>query len=211
MRCYLNHNMYMISITGASSSGKTTIANKIAEEVGKEKCYVLSQDNFYKSIPEGVDSATYNFDDPKAIDFDALIKVLTALKNRTYAEIPNYCFKTHKRTGYSMIDFTGSVIILEGILTMCSISIIEMMDMKIFVDTDLDVCLMRRIRRDIGERGRDLNSVLQQYKQFVKPAYHKYISNFKHKCDLIIPNHIENQCAFDVLKSYVVNKTSKVN
>ena len=130
--------MYMISITGASSSGKTTIANKIAEEVGKEKCYVLSQDNFYKSIPDGVDSTTYNFDDPKAIDFDALIKVLTALKTRTYSEIPNYCFKTHKRTGYSAIDFEGSVIILEGILTMCSISIIEMMDMKIFVDTDLD-------------------------------------------------------------------------
>ena len=128
----------MISITGASSSGKTTLSNKIAEEVGKDKCYVLSQDNFYKSIPDEVDTSIYNFDDPKAIDFDALIKVLTALKTKTYSEIPNYCFKTHKRIGYSPIDFEGSVIILEGIFTMCSISIIEMMDMKIFVDTDLD-------------------------------------------------------------------------
>ena len=196
----------MISITGASSSGKTTIARKIAKEIGKEKCYVLSQDNFYKSVPEDIDPITYNFDDPKAIDFDALIKVLTALKNGTYAEIPNYCFKTHKRTGYSTIDFNGSCIILEGILTMCSISIIEMMDMKIFVDTDLDVCLMRRIKRDIGERGRDLDSVLKQYELFVKPAYHKYISTFRHKCDLVIPNHIENLCAFDVLKSYISTK-----
>ena len=198
----------MISITGASSSGKTTIANKIAEQVGSEKCFVLSQDNFYKSVPDDVDPSTYNFDDPKAIDFQALIKVLTSLKNGTYTEIPNYCFKTHKRTGYSTIDFKGYCIILEGILTMCSITIVEMMDMKIFVDTDLDVCLMRRIKRDIGERGRDLNSVLLQYKTFVKPAYHKYISSFKHKCNIIIPNHIENECAFDVLKSYVVNKTS---
>ena len=199
--------MLFIGITGASSSGKTTLGKKIQEIMGKDNCFIVSQDNFYKGLPDGVIESEYNFDDPDAIDFDALYDFIVKIKNHQEAQLPYYDFTTHSISHYRTINFKGSCIILEGIFALINENIKKQMNMKIFVDTDLDTCLIRRLKRDTTKRGRTMESVLNQYEKFVKPCYYKYITFEKQKCDIIVPNGGENTIAIMMIKNYIFSCT----
>jgi uridine kinase len=197
--------MLFIGITGASSSGKTTLGKKIQDILGKENCFIVSQDNFYKGLPDGANELEYNFDDPDAIDFNKLYIFLKKIKNNEEAELPYYDFSLHKVSHYRNIQFNGKCIILEGIFSLINEKIKNEMNLKIFIDTDLDTCLIRRLRRDTFKRGRTMESVLNQYEKFVKPCYYKYITFEKNKCDIIIPNGGDNIIALNMIKNYIIN------
>lgn len=195
--------MLFIGIAGASSSGKTTLGKKIQELLGKENCFVISQDNFYKGLPNDVIIDEYNFDHPEAIDFAKMKKFINDILVNKTAKLPYYDFTQHKSTHNRIINFTGNCIILEGIFSLLDDELCNKMNLKIYVDTDLDICLTRRLKRDIEKRGRTLSSVLLQYEKFVKPAYHKYIIFEKQKSDIVIPNGGENMIANDMIKKYI--------
>jgi uridine kinase len=195
--------MLFIGITGASSSGKTTLGKKIQDLLGKSNCFVISQDNFYKGLPNNFDSNLYNFDHPDAIDFDLLYNFILKLNNHEEALLPYYDFSQHKISYYRTINFTGKCIILEGIFSLLDNRIKNLMSLKIFVDTDLDICLIRRLKRDTIKRNRTMDYVLNQYENFVKPSYYKFIVTEKQYCDIIIPNGGENIIAIDMIKKYI--------
>lgn len=195
--------MLFIGITGASSSGKTTLGKKIQELLGSENCFVISQDNFYMSIPKDVEPQDYNFDEPSSIDFDKMREFIYNILQHKPGTLPYYNFTQHKTSHNRIINFTGSCIILEGIFSLLDDKLNEKMNLKIYVDTDLDICLTRRLKRDVVKRGRTMMSVLSQYERFVKPAYHKYIVFEKQKSDIIIPNGGENVIALDMIKKYI--------
>jgi len=179
----------VIGITGGSASGKTLIAHKIAkflEEKNKEVTLV-SQDHFYKSVPHGTDISTYNFDDPNALDLDELHQAVSILKYGRNVLIPTYNFKIHQRDGQQEIK-TARIIIVEGIFVFNNSRLRDLFDLKIFVDASSEVRLLRRIERDIAERGRDISSIKKQYLAFVKPAYRTYIKSTKQYADITIPN-----------------------
>jgi uridine kinase len=195
--------MFFIGIAGASSSGKTTLGKKIQEILGKTNCFIISQDNFYKGLPQGENAQDYNFDHPDAIDFESLKTFLSKIMNHNPCKLPYYDFTQHKVSHYRDIDFAGKCIILEGIFSLYDTEIREKMNLKVFVDTDLDVCLIRRIKRDTEERGRTLDSIITQYERFVKPSYYKYITFEKQNCDIVIPHGGENIIAIDIIKNYI--------
>ncbi len=195
--------MFFIGIAGASSSGKTTLGKKIQEILGKDNCFIVSQDNFYKGLPENEDCSNYNFDDPTAINFPMLKDFLSKIITQKPCKLPYYDFTNHKISHYRDIYFTGKCIILEGIFSFYDIEIRNKMNLKLFVDTDLDICLIRRIKRDTNERGRTLDSIITQYQRFVKPSYYKYITFEKQYSDIIIPNGGENIIAINMIKKYI--------
>jgi len=165
---------FVIGVTGASASGKTTVCEKIIQGIGDHRCVLLSLDWFYHGLPPNVNSADYNFDHPDAIDFNYLHDVLKLMQNRKQVEVPTYDFRTHSRTDHVLLN-AADVIIVEGILTFYPRFIRKLMHMKIFVEEDADVCLCRRIRRDVELRGRTLGGVLMQYEKFVKRSYDEFI------------------------------------
>lgn len=196
-------SMLFIGIAGASSSGKTTLGKKIQDLLGKDNCFVISQDNFYKKVPDNVNPNDYNFDDPSAIDF---VKMKTCIENmikHNTAELPYYDFTKHAPSHNRTIHFSGNCIILEGIFSLLDEELIKQMNLKIYVDTDLDICLTRRLKRDVEKRGRTMDSVLTQYERFVKPAYHKFIVFEKQNSDIVIPNGGENVIALDIIKKFI--------
>jgi uridine kinase len=195
--------MFFIGVSGASSSGKTTLSRKIMDLFGEEECYVISQDNFYKNISPGTDTSDYNFDCPEAIDFISLKSCINNMLQHKRVKIPQYDFSKHTATYCKDINFKGKCLILEGIFSLLDDDIKDKMDLKIFVDTDLDICLTRRLLRDVEKRGRTMMSVLNQYKKFVKPSYYKYIIFEKQQSDIIIPNGGENLIALNIINQYI--------
>ncbi|RCN28293.1 phosphoribulokinase/uridine kinase family protein [Ancylostoma caninum] len=174
---------YVIGICGGSASGKTTVAEKIIEKLEIPWVTILSMDSFYKVLNEEehilAEQSNYNFDHPNAFDFDLLFEVLTRLREGKNCEVPVYDFTTHSRDNNPKVEnfpefildqmmYGADVLIFEGILAFHRPDINAMMDMKVFVDTDGDVRLARRLNRDINERGRDTIGVLEQYFRFVK-------------------------------------------
>ncbi|KAK7877903.1 hypothetical protein WMY93_031432 [Mugilogobius chulae] len=165
---------FVIGLCGGSASGKTTVANKIIEALDVPWVVLLSMDSFYKvlSPEEQVLAASndYNFDHPAAFDFELLVATLRKLKQGKSVKIPVYDFTTHSRHKDWKNVYGASVIIFEGIMSFADKQLLQLLDMKIFVDTDSDIRLVRRLRRDITERGRDIEGVIKQYNKFVKPA-----------------------------------------
>ena len=189
--------MFIISMIGSSSSGKTYISQILAEYLKKNHdVLIINLDSFYK---ESTDSKNrINFDLPEKIDFDLLLKCLKELEidNKT-DKYPVYDFSTHKRVNYKTLEYKGKCIIIEGLFVLNNNILREKINLKIFIETDLDICLLRRIKRDINERSRTLESILYQYENHVKPSYIKYIFPYKNLCDIVIPNNSNNQ---EVLK-----------
>jgi uridine kinase len=198
--------MLFIGITGASSSGKTTLGKKIQEIMGKDNCFIVSQDNFYKGLPDNTNIDNYNFDEPEAIDFDELYKFISKIMNNEEADLPYYDFSCHKVSHIRKIKFRGKCIILEGIFALIDERIKKQMNLKIFVDTDLDTCLIRRLKRDTTKRSRTMDSVLTQYEKYVKPCYYKYITFEKQNCDIVIPSGGENIIAITMIKNYIFDQ-----
>jgi uridine kinase len=157
---------------------------------------LLSMDSFYKALsPEEIELAhhnDYNFDHPNAFDYDLLFETLTKLKAGKSVQVPIYDFKTHSRLAKTRHVYGANVIVFEGIFGLYDPKINALMDLKLFVDTDDDTRLVRRLKRDISERGRDMQGVLRQYHRFVKPMFDEYIRPTMRNADIIIPRGAEN-------------------
>ncbi|CAH1372658.1 uridine-cytidine kinase-like 1 [Tenebrio molitor] len=197
----------VIGICGGSASGKTTVAEKIIESLGVPWVTLLSLDSFYKVLNEKqreiANRNEYNFDHPDAFDFDLLISTLQRLKEGRKVEVPIYNFVTHARESRTKTMYGANVIIFEGILTFYNPKVLAMLDMKLFVDTDADVRLVRRLRRDISQRGRDLEGVLKQYCGMVQPSFNHYIAPMKVHADIIVPRGGENEVAIQLIVQHV--------
>jgi len=198
---------FVIGICGGSASGKTTVANKIISELGVPWVTLLSMDSFYKVLNEKQHEMAalneYNFDNPDAFDFELLFKTLQRLKEMKKVEVPIYNFMTHRRETKTVSMYGANVIIFEGILAFHMEEIRNILDMKVFVETDSDVRLARRLKRDITNRGRDIHGVMQQYENHVKPAYDRYIAPTMTYADIIVPRGGENQVAINLIVQHV--------
>ncbi|KAI9490878.1 uracil phosphoribosyltransferase-domain-containing protein [Zychaea mexicana] len=198
---------YVIGVAGGSASGKTSVAERILKNLNVPWVVIVSMDSFYNVLkPEQSKLAhenNWNFDHPSSIDYDLLFDALCKLKHGKSVQIPNYDFSLHARTDKTTTIYGANVIIFEGIYGLYNKKIRDLMDLKIFVDTDADIRLARRLQRDIAERGRDLQGVLQQYTRFVKPAFDDYIQPTVKYADVIIPRGLENVVAIDLITKHV--------
>jgi len=201
-------NKVIIGITGASASGKTLFARKLQSLLGIDNCILISQDDFYKTVDiTNNQIEDYNFDEPNAIDYDSFYKFIIEIQKDNKGLKPTYSFEYHSKIMDSIIEFNGKFILVEGIFCMNNDKLNKLMDLKIFIDTGLDICLSRRIKRDINERGRNIDSVIKQYHKFVRPGYFKYIEPLKRRCDIIVPNEeIEQyQRALQIVASHFLS------
>ncbi|KAJ1614910.1 uridine kinase like P-loop NTpase [Cryptosporidium canis] len=200
-------NVFVIAVAGGSASGKTSVCTRIFSELGDNRVAVIETDSFYKTpvLEEGQTIADYNFDHPNSIDFELLYNVLRSLKNGEGVHIPNYCFKQHKRLSTGRQVSPASIIIVEGIFILFHPKIRHLVNMSIFVDTDDDIRLIRRIRRDTVERGRQIDDILNQYEKMVKPSYDEYIYPTRRYADIVIP-HYPNEVAVDLVVQHLRHK-----
>lgn len=197
--------MLIIGIAGGTGSGKTTVVSQIINELPADEVCVLSQDSYYKAT----DNLSYeartkiNFDHPRAIDFDLIIQHLKDLKEGKAIAQPIYSFAAHNRTKDTITIHPRKVVIVEGILIFNSETLRNLFDIKIFVHADADERLIRRIRRDITERGRDIEEVLNRYQDTLKPMHEQFIEPTKSYADIIIPNDRYNTVAIDIVKTVI--------
>ena len=194
-------NCIIIGVAGGSGSGKTTIARKLLETFEAEDAVLVEQDAYYKELHiESIDErAKMNFDHPNAIEFELLRENLLDLVHGKTVERPIYDFSTHMRKSEKVIINPSRIIIVEGILIFAIPEIRELFDIKIFVDTDADEMLLRRMERDIKERGRTFESVRDQYLSTVKPMYLEFAEPSKRYADVIIPRGGENKVAINMV------------
>lgn len=200
--------MLIIGIAGGTGSGKTTVVRQIMNQLPDAEVGILSQDSYYKetnhlSYDERV---LINFDHPRAIDFDLLVNHLNKLKAGKTIQQPIYSFVTHNRTEDTISTHPRKVMIVEGILILSHAELRELFDIKIFVHADADERLIRRLRRDIAERGRDMDEVLNRYQKTLKPMHEQFIEPTKAFADIIIPNNNYNTVAIDMLRTVINQK-----
>ena len=197
----------IIGITGGSGSGKSTVVKKIGE-VCNSLVYI-AQDNYYKSASfvNNSNITAYNFDRPDAFDTELLYRQLHDLKNGKSIEMPQYDFVTHTRKNETIHVEPAPLVILDGLMVLCDASIRELLDLKIFVDTPADIRFIRRLQRDIKERGRTMESVITQYLEVVRPGHNEFIEPSKVYADIIIPEGGYNENALKVVTSYVKEVT----
>lgn len=202
----------IIAICGGTGSGKTTVAREILKSLPETSVSIIHQDAYYKKQDnKSLDERTKtNYDHPFAFDTDLLLNHLGNLLNGQDVDMPIYDFENHNRSFETKKVFSREIIILEGILILEDERLRKLMDIKIFVDTDTDVRIIRRITRDINERGRSLNSVIEQYLSTVKPAHEQFIEPSKKYADIIIPEGGYNTVAIDIMVgkiNTILNKT----
>ena len=196
----MDNNILVIGIAGGTGSGKTTLMKNIVERFG-DVVTVLSHDNYYRRR----DELTYeqrcaiNYDEPAALETDLMARHLDALRRGESIDCPVYDFSQHNRSDATVRIVPKRVIIVEGILIFENQPLRELMDIKIFVDTDADVRLCRRIKRDVNKRGRTLESVLTQYQQTVKPMHEKYVEPSKKYADIVVPEGGKNTVALEMI------------
>ncbi|MEL4307382.1 uridine kinase [Joostella sp. CR20] len=197
--------MLIIGIAGGTGCGKTTVVNQIVNELPEDEVGVIYQDSYYNETSHlSYDERTkINFDHPRAIDFDLLYNHLVALKNGEVIEQPVYSFVKHNRTKDTILTHPRKVMIVEGILILTNPKVRELFDIKIFVHADSDERLIRRIKRDITERGRDIEEVLLRYQTTLKPMHQQFIEPTKEFADIIIPNNRYNTVAVDIVRTII--------
>jgi len=204
-----NNQCVIVGIAGASASGKSLIASTIYEEllekVGDHQIGVITEDCYYRdqshlSMDERVKT---NYDHPSALDHDLLCEHLKQLISGQSVEVPEYSYTEHTRTENTVTMTPKKVIILEGILLLTDPRLRELMHASIFMDTPLDICLLRRVTRDVQERGRTMESVLSQYQKTVRPMFMQFIEPSKQYADIIVPRGGKNRIAIDVLKAHI--------
>lgn len=205
---------FVIGLGGGSASGKTTVATMIIEALDVPWVVLLSMDSFYKVLTkqqqEQAASNDFNFDHPDAFDFDLIIATLKKLKQGKSVKIPIYDFTTHSRKKEWKTLYGANVIIFEGIMAFADKELLKLLDLKIFVDTDSDIRLVRRLRRDISERGRDIEGVIKQYNKFVKPAFDQYIQPTMRLADIVVPRGSGNTVAIDLIVQHVHSQLEEV-
>ncbi|MBN2257300.1 MAG: uridine kinase [Anaerolineaceae bacterium] len=194
-------NTVVIGIAGGSGSGKTTVANAILKAVGREKIAYLPHDAYYKDLSDlpPMQRKQVNFDHPDSLDNDLLIDHIHALKDHQPIELPVYDFTTDSRTDQTILIKPHRVIIVEGILIFADQRLREQFDVRLFVDTDADIRFIRRIQRDITERGRTTENVINQYLQTVRPMHLEFVEPSKRYADVIIPEGGLNMVAMDMV------------
>lgn len=200
----MNNNIYIIGVAGGSASGKTTIVNNL-KDFFKNDIELVSHDCYYKAHNDMPfeKREKLNYDHPNSFDTDLLIEDIMKLKNGEVVNRPVYSYEIHNRTAETVPLYPKKVIIIEGILILENEQLRNLMDTKIYVDTDADERLMRRILRDIKERGRSVDSVIAQYSQTVKPMHEQFIEPYKKYADIIIPRGGENLTALNILKEHL--------
>lgn len=197
--------MYIIGIAGGTGSGKTTVVNKILKGLPLDEVCVISQDSYYKATDKlsFEERNKINFDHPNSIDFELLIQHLEELKKGQVIDQPVYSFVTHNRTKDVIKTYPRKVVIIEGILIFNNKELLDLFDIKVFVHAQSDERLIRRIRRDIAERGRDIDEVLNRYQTTLKPMHQQFIEPTKNFADIIIPNDRHNKVAIEIIRSVI--------
>ncbi|NQY42236.1 MAG: uridine kinase [Legionellales bacterium] len=195
----------IIGIAGPSASGKTLLAKTIVEELNHEKISIISEDSYYKdnknlSLEE---RHAINYDHPKSIEHALLREHLIALKKGLPINVPEYDYTQHIRTANTTTIAGNKIVILEGILLFVESDLRKLIDIKLFMDTPLDICLIRRLNRDIQERERTVSSVLEQYEKTVRPMYLQFIEPSKKYADLIVPQGGKNRIVIDLIKANI--------
>jgi uridine kinase len=201
MRAGMFGRPFVVGIAGGTGSGKTTVAHKLASAMPAGRCVTIEHDAYYRDqghlSPE--ERATINYDHPASLESSLLVFHLRELRGGRAVDLPIYDFATHTRRPETRTVEPARVIVVEGILVFTELALREQMDIKIFVDTDPDIRLMRRIRRDLEQRGRTFQSVRDQYYATVRPMHIEYVEPTKRWADLIIPEGGDNRVALDVL------------
>ncbi|WP_026655798.1 MULTISPECIES: uridine kinase [Butyrivibrio] len=194
----------IVGIAGGTASGKTTIVRKIKENFGDD-IVVINHDSYYKAHNDlsYEDRSKLNYDHPDSFDTQMMIEDVKKLKNNEEVDIPVYDFSVHNRADATVHIVPKNVIILEGILVLENKELRDLMDIKVFVDTDADERLMRRIRRDMAERARSIESILNQYADTVKPMHEQFIEPSKKYADIIIPRGGENLTGINILQQHI--------
>lgn len=198
------NDIIIIGVAGPSGSGKSLLANTIVDEIGSERVVVIPEDAYYKDLSDlpFEERNQVNFDHPEAFDHGLLCKHLADLKMGRSIDIPVYDYKSHTRSDKTRhISHDNSIVVLEGILLFCEPILRELMDMRIFVDTPLDTCFIRRLRRDVMERGRTMESVIQQYSRTVRPMFLQFVEPSKRYADIIVPHGGKNRIAIEVIQA----------
>lgn len=194
-------NTILIGIAGGTGSGKTTLANRLVESFGGDEVSILRHDNYYKRHDEMAyeERCKLNYDHPDAFDTQLLYEHIRMLKGGKAVRMPVYDYTVHNRSDETVGVNPAPVIVLEGILIFAERRLCDLMDIKVFVDTDADVRILRRIIRDVKQRGRSLDSVIDQYLTTVKPMHEQFVEPSKRRADIIIPEGGENEVALDML------------
>lgn len=210
-----SHSCIIIAIAGASASGKSSIAStvhrELCNELGCEEIGIIAEDSYYKdqSHLEFSERVKTNYDHPNSMDRDLLIEQLNALKAGKAVDIPVYSYVEHTRMP-EVTHFTPKkIIILEGILLLTDERVRQLADISVFVDTPLDICFIRRLQRDMLERGRSMESVIEQYRKTVRPMFLQFIEPSKQYADIVIPRGGKNRIAINMLKAQIMHLLSK--
>jgi uridine kinase len=201
-------NPLIIGVGGGSGSGKTTVVNKIVEGIGRDQIVLIEHDSYYRDLSHLPlsERIKQNFDHPASLETELLIRHLDALKKGYKIDMPVYDFVEHTRAAESISVAPKKVILIDGILIFSEPNLRKRMDIKLFVDTDDDVRLLRRLKRDINERGRDFDGVLNQYELYVRPMHLEFVEPSKRYADIIIPRGGENIVALDMINALIKRK-----
>ncbi len=195
----------VIGIAGGSGSGKTTVAHEILKRVGADRIAYLQHDSYYKdltALPPN-QRAEVNFDHPNSLETELLIEHIASLRDMKPVQVPLYDFSTHRRSGQTFTVTPRNVIIVEGILILAVPELRRLFDVKIYVDTDADLRFIRRLRRDITERSRTTESVIEQYLSTVRPMHLEFVEPSKRYADVIIPEGGFNTAALDMVAARI--------
>ena len=196
---------FVIGVAGGTASGKTTVSRRIWEAVGREHIAYIQHDNYYKDqshlSPE--DRALTNYDNPDSLETSLMVRHLRELRAGRPVDIPVYDFSIHNRSKETLRINPAKVVLVEGILIFAEPALRELMDMRIFVDTDADIRFIRRLRRDMVERGRTLDSVVKQYLATVRPMHMEFVEPSKRYADVIVPQGGDNRVAMEMIASRI--------
>ncbi|MDF1796326.1 MAG: uridine kinase [Coxiellaceae bacterium] len=209
----MNHKTIIIGVAGPTASGKSLLANTIVEELGSDQVEIISEDAYYrdqKHMPFDERLKT-NYDHPNAFEHDLLIKHLQTLQSGKSIELPMYDFTNHVRSDETRTIGSKHIIVIEGILLFVDQALRDMMDIRLFMDTPLDVCLLRRLKRDIIKRGRSIESVMEQYQETVRPMYLQFVEPSKRYADVIVPRGGENRIAIEMVQAKMRELLTKAN
>ena len=197
--------VFAIGVAGGTGSGKTTVSRRIWEAVGRERIAYLQHDNYYKDqshlSPE--DRARTNYDHPDSLESSLMVRHLRELRAGRPVDIPVYDFAVHNRSKETLRIHPAKVVLVEGILIFAEPALRELMDMRIFVDTDADIRFIRRLRRDMVERGRSLDSTVKQYLGTVRPMHMEFVEPSKRYADIIVPQGGDNRVAMEMIVSRI--------
>lgn len=201
-------NPFVIGVAGGSGSGKTTVVNHIIERVGRENIVLLQHDSYYRDLKHITfeERTQQNFDHPSSLETELMVRHVEALSKGYSVEVPVYDFKNHIRLEETIRLTPKRVILIDGILIFFEKELRDLMHIKLYVDTDADVRLLRRLRRDIVERNRSVDNVLDQYEKFVRIMHLEFVEPTKRYADIIIPHGGENEAALDMLNALISGK-----